>query len=967
MTMDRQFKIPHPLAKNILRGVAGSLDNYFDIEKALIRIKKKTDEYNAKQALTILRTSPIYNQNVLTRHFNQKVPKKLVDIAEYSVKEITQLIDINNKELFNCLSVVLQIYKNIQTKKFPEAIASFVKLIECKGVSLVLYRLMMYLNNRLEYIPEHDTYSNLIDDILAKIQIENLRNINDGVRQIINDRADYFSICSKIKNANINDYSKRILLSFISHSPRDEEDFVKNLNAHLSYSLIDAVLYLNLTNRMEFSTENHALPTNIQSILDEIALIDVNLSYYNEDPEDGLDISFYREAYLLIEQNDCLKYKTAHAPFFNLPDSTFRIKTPYESRVIKDYFGDLKGISNIRHKGKGNYSINLSKFDIKSSSFFENTSAFDYLLNKLDGNLINNADDEAVFIKVMSKTRDIASICLPEHIETIKNKTTNLEVKLIALCLLTGSLGDDDDADFELRKVFQNLCEQNHDGDILETVKSFYKISPSITEYFLISFDEIFISRLFNIDVRPNQALYIRAELFDWYGEITGEKKYNDRAKNTRIDIQINKHRQHIDDSRIYAEPARVIQWITDNINNQLALQFDNIDKLKKPKLQLDWYNLTTSLNPENSIGIAIANSYNEFVNNKIYGINSYLGRRIRHGTAKGTGVEEVKALILKPEYKSLVCDPYFSEEWDKWLSTYISSFDELIDDYFHIKSDKKQKGLLSPLIDNGDKCIIANSLINSLYKSYLEIDNVAQAPVLITDYCWRLIDGDLARARQHILKIKSSVSVFNIKEQNRLVNTRLAQNFSKEVNSLTEEKFTMVCSWFNKPSYATQSADISLLFKVVVEEIKSQNPRFSPKVQDKNARHKLTGGHYFVIYDALTVIIKNIAAHGDNTGTITLNYGVVQPVNKNEMKTLSIKITSESLSYKDFSSSKERILEKLVSSNISDANVIEGDSGIKKLKSMEFDKLIHNLDFEFSDNSQTPLITVIFAIELDY
>ncbi|MGI2002267.1 hypothetical protein [Shewanella frigidimarina] len=587
--MKRQFTIPHPLARNILRGLSGSLDNHFDIEKALLKIDKKTSKYNAKQALTILRTSPVYNKNTLTRHFNYRVPKKLVEIVEYNVQEIIQLIHLNNEDLYKCLIIVLDIYKNIQKKEFKEAIDACLRLIDNKGVSLVLYRLMMYLKNRLEYIPEYNIYTTVIDDIFEKIQIGNIRNINDGVRQIINDRADYFSICSKIKTANINDYSKRILLCFINHSPQDQEDFTKNLNAHLSYSLIDALLYLNLAKRMAFHTENGTLPNNVQGILNEIASLDINLTYYNDTPEDSLDLSFYREAYLLIEQNDCLKYKTVHASFFNLPDSTFRIKTSYETKVIKEYFGDLKGIASIRHNDTENYTINLSKFDIKTCSLFENTSAFDYLLNLLDGNLINNENDEVIFIKLMSRTRDIASLCLPEYIETIKNNSKNLEVKLISLCLLTASsLGDDDDADFELRKVFQNLCEKKHNGNILETLKSFYEISPAITDYFLISFDEIFISRLFNIDVRPNQALSIRAELFDWYGEKTGEKKYNGRAKNTRIDIQINKHRQHIDDSRIYAEPARVIQWITDNINNQLALQFDNIDKLVKPKLQLD-------------------------------------------------------------------------------------------------------------------------------------------------------------------------------------------------------------------------------------------------------------------------------------------------------------------------------------------------------------------------------------------
>lgn len=966
--MHKHNKLTNQLAKNILRGVSSSLDCRFDIENALRKIQNKTGDYNAKQALILLRTSQVYSQNVLTRHFNQKVPRKLVNLVNFNVQDILQVVECNDIKLEKCLLIIFRLYNHILNKEFSEAMNCFVSLIEENGVSLVFYRLIMFLNNRLEYIPGGNTFTNVIDEILAKIQVGNLREINDGVRQIINDRADYFSICSKVKDAEIDDNNKRILLSFISHAPIDEEDFVKNLNAHLSYSLLDAVLYLNLIKRMEFPVLDFGLPAKLQCHLDEIAKLDVNLSYYDGESDEGMDLSFYREAFLLIELDDCLKYKSIHAPYFNLPSSTIRVKTPYEFRVISEYFCDVNKISDLRTTDTEKFSISLSKFDKRVSTLFENTSAFDYLLNKHDGNLITCSDDETIFIKVMSRTRDIAYLCLPEYIETIKDSCPNLEVKLIALCLLTASsLGDDDDADFELRKVFQNLCNQKYEGKILEALKSFYQVSPAITDYFLMSFDEVFISRLFNINVKPNQALSIRAELFDWYGDISGEKKYNDRAKNTRIDIQINKHRQHIDDSRIYAEPARVMQWITDNVNNQLALQFDNIDKLANPKLQLDWYNLRTSLNPENSVGIVIANSYNEFVNNKIYGISSYLGRRIRHGTAKGTGVGEVKALSQNPEFAPLFLENYFCEEWNKWLSTYMASFDELIGEYFHIRSDKKKKGLLSPHIDNDEKSTIANALVSNLYKSYLEIDNVVQAPVLITEYCWRLIDGDLARARQHILKVKSNVSVFNIKEQQRVNHKRLIQKFSEAVNALTSEKFAIVCSWFNKPSYATQSADISLLFKVVIDEIKKQNSSFEPVVEDENTLQMLTGGHYFVIYDALTIIIKNIAEHGKQDGVINLRYTIEKPFAEVSKKSLHISISSESNSYSSYLKSKERIRDSLSSSNIVDAHVIEGDSGIKKLKNMEDDKLIQKLDFSFNDKSSNPLINAIFTIELDY
>ncbi len=969
MTKKKGTKANNLLAKNLLRGIAGNLDSHYKIETALKTIKKKTTDRHVKQALTTIRTSPVYLNNILTRHFNYYVPSKLVNIVEYSSKDILSLIENNESKLKKCLTIFFDIYEAIQSKDFSIAIENCIKLTEERGASLGLFRLLMFLYNQLEYSVENSHYISVIDALLKKIHIGNLKVINDGVRQLIDIRADFFGVCAKINNAHIDENSKKILQCFISHTPVDDKDFLESLNAHYSYSLLDSVLYINIINRLEF--KSIILPTGIQDILNKISMLNINLSYYegDNDCDSVRELSFYRESYLLIEQNDCLRYKTIHSLYFNTPKASIRLKTPYENRVISKYYNDVNNILDLRYDNQDdNLQINLDVYCPRNSSSMENSAAFSYLLMKNDGHISNEDKHEKVFIMLMSKTRDLAYTCSPEHFGLIKNNTSNLEIKLIVLCLLTAHpLDNDDFADFELRKVFQNLCISKHEGNILNTLKSFYIISPAISEYFLYSFDEVFISKLFNINVKPSEALEIRAELFEWYGHIKENKKYLDRAKNIRIDIQINKHQQHIDDARIYAEPARVNQWITDNILNDLVLQFDMLDWLNLPKFQFDWNNLTGALKPENEIAIAILRSYNEFVNNKLYGISSYLGRRIRHGTAKGTGVEEVKAMSNNEEYALLFLEPYFVEEWNHWLKYYISEFDNLIGDYFHIKSDKKPNGLLSPRIDTVKKSSIADSLVETLLKYYLDHDSLTVAPSIITDYCWRLLEGDLLTARQHILKVKSRISVFNIKAQKKIIHKRLAQKFSNEVNALTTEKFTLISSWFNKPSYASPSASVSLLFKIVIDEIQKQNPCFDPQIGDIDEDHILTGGQYFVIYDALTVIIKNIAEHGDETGTIRFISSIELPQGENSKKKLFVEITSEPKTKASFENSKRLILSKLNSVDIIDANIIEGNSGIKKLKAMQSDNLIKDINYKFFTDKEKPLISAIFSIKLGY
>ncbi|MCU8028942.1 hypothetical protein L5M51_04080 [Shewanella sp. SM73] len=48
-TINDLLQVSHPLARNILRGLPGALSNYYDIEKALIKIEKTTTKHNTKQ------------------------------------------------------------------------------------------------------------------------------------------------------------------------------------------------------------------------------------------------------------------------------------------------------------------------------------------------------------------------------------------------------------------------------------------------------------------------------------------------------------------------------------------------------------------------------------------------------------------------------------------------------------------------------------------------------------------------------------------------------------------------------------------------------------------------------------------------------------------------------------------------------------------------------------------------------
>ncbi|HHE9082650.1 TPA: hypothetical protein ACPGM1_001576, partial [Haemophilus influenzae] len=164
---------------------------------------------------------------------------------------------------------------------------------------------------------------------------------------------------------------------------------------------------------------------------------------------------------------------------------------------------------------------------------------------------------------------------------------------------------------------------------------------------------------------------------------------------------------------------------------------------------------------------------------------------------------------------------------------------------------------------------------------------------------------------------------------------------FCSEINNITADKFRIISSWFNKPSIASPTADIVLLFKAVLSEVKDLvTEHFSPEVQVNQEFYQITGGQYFAIYDALFIIIKNVADHGKLDGLLELDIQY-----HNEIKAIRVTVKSEFISYESKIKNLNSIRENMTN-NSEGAHVVEGNSGIKKLKQMEIDNYISNVNY---------------------
>lgn len=925
----------------MIRGIIGK-DSHSEVSKTMVKIKDLADASDYKNFIQILRSNQLFKANSISREFNYHCPS-LHDLeCEFSTKEIISRINENSKKIELFIDRYCEVIYLVSIFDFSAAIDLIDIICEDGGVSVCVIKILIFIRLNSQ---ENSKLIGRIDSQLKKINIENIGYLYHVIRELSSSKTDYFTICKKVFNAEDDTNFKSLANSFVNVIPSDEFSFVNTLNACFQFSLIDAVLYyLNCCRlNLPFLSKELVAENIVKSYykLNSISFFSF-FSRIEKDEFTGLKI--FREAFLLIEVDEYFKYRVIHSAYYNSSEDKAETRIPIQRELANNYFSSVTSLKELKTVPTI-FSFDCNFFNKQKSCYFERSSALIFYIESKNGDL---ATEEKDFVELMSVTRDIGIICTLSYLKKIKYQANDLELKLVSSCLV--SFKDKSQiAEHDLRKIIQDIATLNFDSNLKKLLDYIFTISPAVTEHLIQLCDEVFISKLFHLTKKPNQAIESRAELLEWYGAKIEDQTYIDRAKNLRIDVQINKEKGTIDDARIYVDPVKFTQWLNDNIVNTISILFDSFINLgETSKMTLNWDRAKTGISIYDQIGHQLIRSYDEFCTNKFFGIASYLGRRIRHGTFKGTGTKDVKDLRASDKYKTIFLDKDFSNQYDAWFSTYESLFDQLASEKLHINSKIKSGGMISSEIKTPNKKLIANHMLQDMISSFTRNNNLLEAPYIITEYCWRLIEEDLSSIRKMIMEKKSEICIFKLNSDYSHKKNKDINNFCKELNAITAEKFRLISSWFSKPSIASPSADLNLLCKAVVSEVKGQFDYFNPQLICQENEYSISGGAYFIIYDALYILIFNSARHGKTNGTIFFN--ITYEKNSDE-HWLQISLSSQIKEHETEFDVRSSI-ESALTGDFEDAHIIEGRSGIKKLRRMEKDGYIHQVNYRISEHN---------------
>lgn len=762
-----------------------------------------------------------------------------------------------------------------------------------------------------------------VDQLFNNASFGSKNVITSSLLQCYQEEQDFLSMKRSImgiRNRGIsNKYTRDIARIPFHPFAKDEEDLCEMIQSNLQSSLIDALIIIKV-NRHLLNESRHK---NIFAFFDKLDIKSVHIDsiatqYLSK--EDGESL-FYKRSSAWLENSAIVQYRTLHDHFYDDPKTTYFEITDNLINRVSNWVNDIQLKDIVISTSLTSHSYEKVRI-LESKGVITKSSVFNYIIHRCEGFALISEDD---LFELMGQTCDLVKTINPNYFKNLA-RNANSPISKIIFYLLIARKSKNEADDHYLRKSLQQIVKDKHNGKLVEFIADLAKRSQIVAKYTYEVCTEDFIAKLSHIISSSGEITETRASLHKWMGETTGEKSYLDRARTLLIDHQINKIRNEIDDNRIYVDLARFAEWI----NDELIHELNAVLTIMEHNNTLD--NVATD---ESLLLHIIERSYEAFCGNNVFGIASYLGRRIRHGTFKGHLYSSV-VISIEEQYSSLLKDPTLSTKWNQWKANYESCVDNIIKNRLHIESSMKRDGLLKPHLKCIGKSEIAMVCAQNLATDFLENKNTLNAVYFLTEYCWRLAEVDLKNVNSFLKSQKTNLIksdfLTDFKNSAKEDSKELAKEFTRELQRQINEKLTSMYGWFKRPLSVSPKASLSLLYKAVVTEVKETFHEFNADTGfDENQDIEIVGGAYHVLYDAFYVVVYNAAKHGNPQGIVERKFSISYDSESGRCTAIKIVITSELRTY-DNEASVNECLKISPDDDIANAQLSENRSGIRKL-----------------------------------
>ena len=603
-------------------------------------------------------------------------------------------------------------------------------------------------------------------------------------------------------------------------------------------------------------------------------------------------------------------------------------------------------------------SLSLGEIDPASSGGFHRTIA---LVASQEAGTLQEPDGENLSA-LLDQTIDVASMFSREELARLLPRKRDDHLYEFLRTAVTNDQEESKVSNHALRRSLQQVVLSRFGGDIVKLLEHVDTERHHVSKHLYNLCSEAFLTELYDLFEEADQVTEAHANILEWWGDRANDEDARLRARSHRLTLRLRKVRGAIEETRIYVDPLRFIAWIDETYSGELrtlALQADAI--LADPDRSTNLKDrVKVAVQPRMKLLELLDRCYEEFCTNKLYGVTSFVGRRIRHGTLHGHLVLEMKPEIDKAIAEFRHVAPRFAAFLESWFAKFDAAVQIMAADRVHVRSKEKLRGLIVATIDEAEKSQAANRMVEEVAKSLAERPQLAMSAALIHEYCWLVFESDLNRTREAVEELRRD---FVIKVDDNLVDRadidRRVSERIRSINSALQQRFEVVRYWFTRPTNQSPSASIGLLFEAVRDEVGQRFPTFKPLIEVTGTSEvDLIGHRFHFFYDALFILVGNAAKHSRSDGTLKIH--VASDFGDERYNYVTVSVTSElACERRDVD---RKGIEAAMVAEIGDAMMKNKNSGIRKLREMVGDvEEIIGFDRRYEGDS------VIFTIAMRY
>lgn len=508
-------------------------------------------------------------------------------------------------------------------------------------------------------------------------------------------------------------------------------------------------------------------------------------------------------------------------------------------------------------------------------------------------------------------------------------------ISVLALALYR-SKSSDPDIDFDFRENLQDYIVKNFDGQIPKFIDDLAPRSPEVAHYIVGSLDEVTLQKMYQLVTSSAQAEDVRQEILRSVGIHLNRIEYIIEAEAIATRSKVSKLKSYFDSSRMYVDSVAMKKWLSSNPSAYADQYKELLPKLIARVSAAK--HIVSSSGSEAKLGILEITStdiylvermateaFREFCVNNEFGIESYLGRRIRHNTLQGVMTKTVDAVLQRPEYQPIIIRTPFGAALHVWESTYKVFIERLRKEFLQFRSDSRPNALFDADIDPSDPVTKRN--LQQLVQT-LSVSGPEMLEELIITFCWRQIAPQLETASRQI-RVKMT------QEMNQALDQALQRfNGPEEVKvkgALADgvaSVFGQIAGWFQVPQTGFVPASISDVVNIL--DIEHNRASFPTEVVGEIEGAKYYGLSVHRLYDCLAVLLGNAFKHGRDETDVRVRVGA-EPIPGTNLHNLGIAV--QSVLPEENCDCVARVRAALTSGETGRDMVTEGYSGIKKVK----------------------------------